>query len=202
MIIKAEIGKGVRNAKKIGLKEFKDLYRKHIVKDFPREERSNLNKFKKRILNGKEEAYIYYEDGKEKAYTIVAVLNNYVLVSYLAVFKEYRGKGIGTKLLEEIKENFSNKNGIILEVEDPNYSVSKTDKIIREKRIKFYGKSNYKIVENIGISFYTTVFKIMILNNSGKETEQKEIAEELSDFYKNISKRYGETLFFNIINNP
>ena len=37
-------------------KDFKYLYRKHIVKDFPKEERPNLKGFRKRILKYKEEA--------------------------------------------------------------------------------------------------------------------------------------------------
>ena len=82
--------------KKADLKKFKEIYRKHIVKDFPREERRSLNKFKKRITRGKEEVYMYLENGQEKAYTIIAVLDNYIMVSFLAVFEEYRGEGIGT----------------------------------------------------------------------------------------------------------
>ena len=35
--------------KKADLKKFKEIYRKHIVKDFPREERSSLNNFKKEL---------------------------------------------------------------------------------------------------------------------------------------------------------
>ena len=72
-------------------------YRKHIIRDFPREERRSLNKFKTRITRGKEEAYIYLENGEEKAYTIIVVLNSYVMVSFLDVFEQYRGEGIGTK---------------------------------------------------------------------------------------------------------
>ena len=70
--------------KKIGLKEFKDLYRKHIIRDFPREERSSLNNFKKRIICKNEEVYIYMENGYEKAYIIIANLNNnYILISFI-----------------------------------------------------------------------------------------------------------------------
>ena len=36
--------------RKIKFKEFKDLYRKHIVKDFPSSERPNLEGFRKRML--------------------------------------------------------------------------------------------------------------------------------------------------------
>ena len=68
--------------KKIGLKKFKVLYRKHIVKDFPRAERTTLNKFKKRIIRGQEVVYVYEEEGKEKAYIIIANLDNYVLISF------------------------------------------------------------------------------------------------------------------------
>ena len=45
--------------KKVDLKEFKEIYRKHIIKDFPREERTTLNKFKKRVTRGQEEVYLY-----------------------------------------------------------------------------------------------------------------------------------------------
>lgn len=187
--------------RKANLKEFKKLYRKHIIKDFPREERRSLNKFKKRVTRGSEEVYIYEEDGKEKAYTIVAVLNNYIMVSFLAVYKEFRGEGIGTKLLSEIKDNFSNKKGILLEVEDPDFSKDQKEEEIRKKRIRFYKKSNYNIVDGVKISSHSIIFDIMILNISNTKIDKQEIAKELNDFYINIFKRYDKTLSFKIIVN-
>ena len=187
--------------KKINLKEFKDLYRKHIVKDFPREERRSLNKFKKRITRGKEEVYLYLENEKEKAYAIIVVLDNYVMVSFLAVFKEYRGEGIGTKLLKEINDNFSNKKGILLEVENPKYSKSQEEKEIRERRIKFYEKSNYNIVDGVEINSHSIMFNIMILNINNNKVDKQEIAKELNDFYTEIFRRYDKNLSFRIIEN-
>ncbi len=185
--------------KKISLKEFKVLYRKHIIKDFPREERNSLNKFKKRVTKGKEEVYIYEENGIEKAYTIIAVLNNYVMMTFLAVFKEFRGEGIGTKLLKEIKDNFSNKKGILLEVEDPKYCINEEDEVIRKRRIKFYEKSNYHIVAGIKLNLHSTIFNIMILDIDNRGEERKEIAKELNDFYTEIFRRYDKNLSFEII---
>lgn len=185
--------------KKINLKKFKNLYRRHIIKDFPREERRSLNKFKKRITKGQEEVYIYEENGQEKAYIIIADLDNYVLVSFLAVFEEYRGEGIGTKLLKEIKANFSNKKGILLEVENPEYSISQDEKEIRQRRIKFYQKSNYNIVDGIEIDLHSIMFNIMILNIDKKEINKQEIVESLREFYECILKRFDKTLSFSII---
>ena len=187
--------------KKINLKEFKDLYRKHIVRDFPREERRSLNKFKKRVTSGKEEVYVYLENGQEKAYTIMVILNNYVMVSFLAVFKQYRGEGIGTKLLKEIKDNFSNKKGILLEVENPKYNKDEKEKEIRQRRIKFYEKSNYNIIDGVEVNSHSIMFNIMILNINNEKIDKQEIAKELNDFYTEIFRKYDKNLSFEIIEN-
>ena len=189
--------------KKADLKKFKEIYRKHIVKDFPRGERSSLNNFKKRIINKNEELYVFSENGEEKAYTIIANLdNNFILISFLAVFEKYRGEGIGTKLLAEIKEKFKVKKGIILEVESPKDAISEKDKIIREKRIKFYEKSNYQMLKNTKIFFGNNSFNIMLLNNKDN-IDEKEIAKALNEFYNEFylktSKRYDKTLSFRVI---
>lgn len=187
--------------KKVDLKEFKEIYRKHIIKDFPREERTTLNKFKKRVTRGQEEVYLYEEGEKEKAYIIIANLDNYVLVTFLAVFEECRGEGIGTKLLKEIEANFSNRKGILLEVENPQYSTSQDEKEIRQRRIKFYERSNYNIVDGLEISLHSTMFNIMMLNINNTKINEKEISKELNDFYTNIFRRYDKTLSFKIIEN-
>lgn len=185
--------------KKADLKKFKEIYRKHIVKDFPRGERSSLNNFKKRIINKNEELYVFSENGEEKAYTIIANLdNNFILISFLAVFEKYRGEGIGTKLLAEIKEKFKAKKGIILEVESPKDATSEKDKIIREKRIKFYEKSNYQMLKNTKIFFGNNSFNIMLLNNKDN-IDEKEIAKALNEFYLKTSKRFDKTLIFRVI---
>lgn len=185
--------------KKADLKKFKEIYRKHIVKDFPREERSSLNNFKKRITSKNEEVFVFIEDNKEKAYTIIANLeNNYILISFLAVFKEYRGEGIGTKLLKEIKEKFKDKKGIILEVEIPEDAIDENDKSIREKRIKFYEKSDYKMLKNTQIYLGNMLFNIMFLNNKDN-IDESEISKSLNAFYKKTFKRYDKTLIFRVI---
>ena len=185
--------------KKVDLKKFKEIYRKHIVKDFPRGERSSLNNFKKRIINKNEELYIFSENGEEKAYTIIANLNNnFILISFLAVFEKYRGEGIGTKLLEEIKERFKDKKGIILEVESPEDAILEKDKIIRGKRIKFYEKSNYQTLKNTKIILGNISFNIMFLENKDN-IDEKEIANALNEFYLKTFKRYDKTLSFRVI---
>ena len=80
--------------RKIKFKEFKDLFRKHIVKDFPSSERPNLEGFRKRMLKYNEETYIYEEDGVERGYCIIDQIQEYVLVAFLAVYEGNRGKGI------------------------------------------------------------------------------------------------------------
>ncbi len=185
--------------KKADLKKFKEIYRKYIIKDFPREERSSLNNFKKRIINKNEELYVFSENGEEKAYTIIANLdNNFILISFLAVFEKYRGEGIGTKLLAEIKEKFKDKKGIILEVESPEDATDENDKSIREKRIKFYEKSDYKMLKNTQIYLGNMLFNIMFLNNKDN-IDESEISKSLNEFYLKTSKRYDKTLSFRVI---
>ena len=95
--------------RKIKFKEFKNLYRKHIIKDFPKSERPNLEGFRKRMLKYNEETFIYEEQGVERGYCIIDQIQDYVLVAYLAVYEGNRGKGIGTKILKELEENIQTK---------------------------------------------------------------------------------------------
>lgn len=176
--------------RKIKFKEFKNLYRKHIIYDFPKTERPNLQGFRKRILQGKEEVYIFVEEGTEKAYCIIANLDEYVLISFLAVYKEQRGKGTGTKLLKEIAKKYPNKKGILLEVENPEFANNEKERDIQEKRIKFYEKANYQIIEKLKLKLYSVNYKMMTYLPKDTKIETEEIKEKMEQFYcKRINKK-------------
>lgn len=179
--------------KKIKFKEFKDLYRKHIVQDFPSSERPNLEGFRRRIIKYNEQVFIYEENEIEKGYCIIADLDEYILVSFLAVYKETRGQGIGTKILKEIEEKYSNKKGIILEVENPEFAENEKEKNIQEKRIKFYQKSNFKIVPNLNVKLFMVNFKIMIYQKEKQEINIQEVIDKMKEYYSKIinKKRFN-----------
>ena len=50
-------------------------------------------------------------------YILFANNDNYIWVDYLAVFEKYRSMGFGSKILDLIKKEFKNYNGIFFEVE-------------------------------------------------------------------------------------
>ena len=170
--------------RKIKFKEFKKLYRKHIIRDFPKNERPNLERFRKRILENKEEVYIFEEEDAEKGYTLIVKLENYIFVDFLATYKESRGQGIGTKILKELKEKYPDCN-IILEVEDPESARDEKEKTIREKRIKFYEKSNFKIIKELQIKYSDLViFKLMIFSVKAQNIE--EIHDKMKKIYNKV----------------
>lgn len=183
--------------RKIKFKEFKQLYRKNLINDFPKNERPNLKGFRKRILKGNEEVYIFEEDGIEKGYCITDKIQEYVLVAFLAVFKEQRGKGIGTKMLKDIKDKYKSEEGILLEVEDPDSSDSEEEKIIKQRRIKFYERANFEMVKDLKIELFKVDFRIMVSND--KSSESWKIAEEIKYFYNSqLNKKEQQYLRINL----
>jgi len=87
----------------------------------------------------------------------------------------------------------------LLEVENPKYSKSQKEKEIRERRIKFYEKSNYNVVDRVKVNSHSIMFNIMILNINNEKIDKQEIAKELNDLYTNIFRRYDKNLSFSII---
>mgnify|MGYP002616165900 CR=1 FL=1 len=91
---------------KIDEKQGLELYHKYMENDFPEDERPTYQNYKRLTLNHLHEIFIYKENDKEVAYFISIEKNNNILITHLAVIKEYRGKGIGKKLLGDIIEYY------------------------------------------------------------------------------------------------
>ena len=185
--------------KKITRKEFKQLYRKHIIKDFPKLERPSCKNFIRRIEKIKEEVYIYEEENKEKAYIILNDINDYIFITFLAVYKENRGQGIGTKILKDLENKFKDKKAIIIEVENPETYNSLKEKETKERRIRFYKNLRYKVIEGLIFNTYFVQYKIMILNLREKKIKEKEIADTIYNFYKKlVNKKDMELIKYEI----
>lgn len=170
--------------RKIDFKEFKKLYKNHIIKDFPENERPSFWGFKKRILKQNESVYIYEEKSNDKAYIILKQLDRYIFISFFAVYEEYRGEGIGTKALKELEENIENKKGIVIEVENPKYAKNEEEEKLQKRRIKFYERLGFKKIEKLEVSLVVE-YKIMI--KAEKKIDAIKTKELMKNYYYSFS---------------
>ncbi len=122
--------------------ELKNIY-KSIELDFAEGEYAPYDVLAEQIKKGVQKGYIYRTGEIDVAYSICAdgCANGYVLISLLSVYKEFRGYGYGSTFLEELIRSFSMKQGIIVEVEKPENSISDGERTLCEKRIMFYQKA-------------------------------------------------------------
>ena len=87
-------------------------------------------------------------------------------------------------MLKELIEKYSNYN-ILLEVEESESAKNEKEKNIREKRIRFYEKSNFKIIKGLKINYSNFVtFNLMIYPPN--EINKQQIQGILKQFYSNI----------------
>jgi len=109
------------------------LYVDSYEKSYPNEERQ----WEDYIDNPDRVVFLYYNNGECVGQVILRKnWNNYVLIEYMAVSKNHRGKGIGKQLMQKSVEWVKSKNfpGLMVETQDINLQAC-----------RFYSKMGFQI---------------------------------------------------------
>lgn len=167
---------------KLSKEQSLDLYKQNIRKDFI-EPFPVFEEYKQAINKEIYKSYLYIEDNISKAYMILQEKESSIFIPWYAVFEEYRGQGIGTKAIEELKQ--TSKKDIILEVENEKNAQTQKDLEIIKKRIRFYKKLNFKKIEGIEYKLNGESYDIMIL---GEQKTPKQIKEKIKEKYEEVVK--------------
>ena len=139
--------------KKENLSNSRKIYKTGILYDFPRIERISYSRFKRAVKNKLLDVYGYYEENKRCGYIVVSVENGAVFLSYLAVGRDCRSHGYGSKMIKEIVEYFSDRKYLVLEVDSPSGITDEQELEIINRRKNFYYKNGFKQLENIEYFF-------------------------------------------------
>ncbi len=165
--------------KELDLKQFEEIYFKYLVNDFPKNE---VQPFEMIVTLYNENRYSFfgmYEKNEYVGYASVMNYNKYYLLSYYAVSKEKRGKGLGSKALTLLKENLINEADVlILETENPSFAKSDEEKIIQENRIEFY-KKNGCIDCGIEVEVYFVEYNLFTLFCNNENINIKEAYKQI-----------------------
>lgn len=170
---------------KIDEKQGLELYHRYMENDFPEDERPTYQNYKRLTLNHLHEIFIYKENNKEVAYFISIEKDNNILITHLAVIKEYRGKGIGKKLLENIIEYYKNKNLIIVEAESEEMANNEKELEIIKRRKKYYMSAGFIQQDNLKYLLTDVDYSILIYYYKNK-LDNEEIIKIIKNIYKNI----------------
>lgn len=146
--------------------ELKNIY-KHIERDFLEGEYAPYGILHQQLKSGIQTGFIFNIGKEEAAYSICAEnTNGYVLISLFAVFEKFRGQGVGSSFLNGLCKIYSEKKGLIVEVEKPENSQIEEQRFIREKRIEFYRKAGFSLIHNIDYSIWNVPMHLMMRPDS------------------------------------
>ena len=124
---------------KIDIKDIDSFY------ELGKELNNNFNTLYKLddLVNSKYDfIYGYYIDNNLVGFIHINKLYENIDIVNIIVNKNYRDKGIGTKLLNYIVDNYKDINSIMLEVRESNNAA-----------IEFYKKNNFKVI-NVRKKYY------------------------------------------------
>ncbi|MEG1180882.1 MAG: GNAT family N-acetyltransferase [Oscillospiraceae bacterium] len=146
--------------RKLKLSEIISVHKKHMRKDFRREEIKPLIAVIFLVLFGRSECIGAFENGVLASYAIIVKSKScpYILLDYLAVVGDRRGEGIGGKMLDHLQKRFG---GIIIEVENPDFAANASAQTTMERRIAFYIKNGF-VMTDVLCNLFTVEMNIMM----------------------------------------
>ncbi len=142
--------------------ELKFIYR-HIKQDFPAGEYAPYEILSRQMKEGIQEGLVLCSGNQDLAYSICAASTDYVLLSLMAVFPEYRGQGAGSAFLQALRSKYSTKQAIIGEVERPELSSNSAERKIRNQRIEFYNQAGFYLIPGIDYTIWDVPMHLMAL---------------------------------------
>lgn len=165
--------------------EFDGFYRR-IDADFPPAEHASRPVFYRQILGDIQQGLVFGDEAGDLAYSICASNhpNGYVLISFFAVFPEFRGLGIGSAFLKALSALYARKQAIIVEVERPDLAKNAKDLNLRKRRIKFYEKAGFHLIKGIDYSVWDVRMHLMALPlNVSIQKIEKQIEQIMHQIY-------------------
>lgn len=153
---------------KANLEKTIEIY-KFMEEDFPKSEIPDYENFLKLTERNIHNVYVYKEKEQDIAYFITMEKDKKVLITHLAVIKNYRGKGVGKRFIEEIKDFLSNKRVMILEVESEKNAKNEQELAIIEKRLRYYYNAGFKKCEGIEYRLFNMDYYIFTYSKLDKK---------------------------------
>lgn len=136
--------------------KFKQLY----FKAFPKEERRHVLTLWIAKKLGKIDMFALEKDDNFVGLLITAKEEDLVWIDYLAISTDYRGQGLGSEVLDHLKDHYEGSR-IFLEVETPLNQVDNYHQ--RLKRVEFYKQNGFKPA-GLRVSCFDCDFTILSYN--------------------------------------
>jgi GNAT superfamily N-acetyltransferase len=142
--------------------ELKRFYQ-HIKQDFPAGEYPPYEILDRQLRQGLQDGLVYCVGQQDLAYSICAGSSDYVLLSLMAVLPEFRGKGVGSGLLQALQHRYSHKQAIIGEVDRPVLAAEYAEHKLRSERIEFYERAGYYLIPDIDYTIWDVPMHLIAL---------------------------------------
>ena len=128
-------------------KQIEEIYHAYMRDDFARNELRPLFSLLAGFDRGEYDCYGLYEQDALRAYAFFVRLpsdgGDICLFDYLAVIPDLRGQGTGSLFLKALSDKLRGARCIVGEMEDPDAPCSDKERLIREKRRRFYMKNGF-----------------------------------------------------------
>lgn len=171
--------------RRMELDELRAFYER-IERDFAQGEYPPYAILYQHLQNDLQKALVLCEGEQDIAYSICTDNhdNSYVLVSLLAVFKGYRDQGIGSDFLKRLRLRYKDKRALLVEVERPDQAKSHEEGHSRRRRIEFYEKAGFYLIEGVDYTIWDIPMHLMALPLlASKETINREIRGTMHELY-------------------
>lgn len=167
--------------KKLNMMQVVKVYNQSLKYDFPANERRPLIIILKGMLTRTYECLGAFYKGRMLGYAFFLKHRNDYLWDYLAVFNKYRCKGVGTKVVQAIKEYYKAAHSVIGEVENPTFAKSRDRKELMTRRLDFYIRNG---CIDTGVRTKTFGADFIIIQISGEKVDTARVAKLYQMHYK------------------
>ena len=171
----------------------------NMEEDFSENEIPDYKRYLKLTKENIHNVYVYKENEQEIAYFITIEKEEKVLITHLAVIKDYIGKGTGMRLIEAIKKFLGNKKMLIVEVETEKNAKNEQELTIIEKRIRYYLNAGFRKCEGLEYILYTVDYYILIYSTCVSKISAKELKQTMESIYEGLFPK--KNLIIDVIEN-
>ena len=160
------------------------LYEQRLRKDFPRNERRPLSSLRRSWEQGAYDCYGLFRGEDILGYAFFVRLGQSFLFDYLAIAEAHRDEGLGSLFLRQLAACFSGADCVVGEVEDPDKAPDPAARALRERRLRFYLRSGYRLT-GLRATVFGADYQLLEVP-TGRTHSAGELREAYTALYRSI----------------